>query len=207
MKLAISHQVLWNFSLGTFLRFADENFDGIELVDEPKTNAWELREDIDSLKDSLSTTDLRVTLHATYRDLNIASIHPGVRGLSVSEVNKSIELAHKIGAEVVTVHPGKVAGRKIPRTDSMVHLVKSLKELSASAEEFGLLLAVENMAGEKKLCKTVPEILEILGAVDSEKLGVTIDFSHVYLMAISPKRTVDSLGKKIFNIHLRRSRK
>lgn len=206
MKLAVSHHVLWNFSVGTFIKFADENFDGAELVDEPKANVWELRDQADAVKDQLSTTNLRITLHATYRDLNIASINPGVRQLSVAQVNESLEVAHNLGADVVTIHPGKVAGRKIPRADSMLCLTKSLKELSDYAEDLGVLLAIENMAGEKKLCKTAPEILEVLNAVDAENIGATIDFSHVYLMAISPKRTVDSLKDKLFNVHLSDSR-
>jgi len=206
MKLSISHHVLWNFSLGTFIRFAEENFDGAELVDEPKANIWELRDNLNEAKDLLSTTDLRVTLHATYRDLNIASINDSVRRLSVSQVTESIELANKIGADVVTLHPGKIAGRKISRSDSIIALTKSLKKLSDYAENSGTLLALENMAGEKKLCKTAPEIVEILEAVNSENIGATIDFSHVYLMAISPKRTVDALKNRIFNVHLSDSR-
>ena len=184
------------------MKFAAENFDGVELVDEPKTNVWELRDDTDSIKDQLSTTDLRITLHATYRDLNVASINPSIRRVSLDQIATSIGLAHKLGAEVVTIHPGKIAGRKISRTDCITSMAKSLKELSDYAEELGILLAIENMAGSKKLCTTIQEILEILNAVNSDNLGVTVDFSHVYLMAISPKRTVDSLKKKLFNIHL-----
>lgn len=206
MELAISHHVLWNFSIGTFLKFASENFDGVELVDEPKTGGWELRDNLDPVRDQLSTTSLALTLHATYRDLNIASINPSVRRLSVAQVNESMELAQKLGAETVTIHPGKVAGRKIPRADCALQLTKSLKELADYAEDLGILLALENMAGEKKLCKTAPEILEAINAVGSENLGATIDFSHVYLMAISPKRTVDTLKHKLFNIHLSDSR-
>jgi len=206
MQLAISHQVLWNFSVGTFIKFATENFDGMELVDEPKPHGWELREETKSVRDALSTTNSRLTLHATYRDLNLGSINRAVRELSVSEAMRSIELANLFGAEVVTVHPGKIAGRKIPRADSVIALIHSLKELAKHAEENGVLLSLENMAGSKKLCKTAPEMLEVFSAVGADNIGATIDFSHVYLMGISPRRTVDALRKKLFNIHLSDSR-
>lgn len=204
MFLSLSHQTLWNFSTSTFLRIADEYFEGAELVDEPRENSWDLEHNLQSVIDSLSTTNLKTTLHATYRDLNIASFLPVVREASVSCILSSLEKAVKLGADVVTIHPGKLAGRKAQSSDALPVMVKSLKTICAKAEDLGLKVGIENMENTsgKKLCQTPRELQGVLEAVESQALGVTVDFSHVQLMGLAPGKFTHTFDKRIVNTHI-----
>lgn len=49
---------------------------------------------------------LESTVHACSWDLNLASANAGIREASVQQVIRSLELASRIGAREVTVHPG-----------------------------------------------------------------------------------------------------
>ncbi len=203
MFLSLSHQTLWTFSTNTFLRVAEQYFEGAELVDEPQDHVWDLENNIQGVVDSLSTTDLKVTLHATYRDINIASFLTPIREASVQCVLNSLEKAVKIGAKVVTIHPGKLSGRKAQRADALPVMVSSLKTICSKADDLGLKLGLENMEGSgTKMCQTPREIQGVLAAVDSPTLGVTIDFSHVQLMELSPGKFVRTFSDKIYNTHI-----
>ncbi|MFH1786933.1 MAG: sugar phosphate isomerase/epimerase family protein [archaeon] len=203
MILSLSHQALWNFSTSTFLNVAKDYFRGVELVDEPRLFSWELEDNLQPVKEKLSTMDMRVTLHAAYRDLNISSTIPPVRSLSIELINRSIDKAAELNAEVVTVHPGKMSGRKIDKADAEMLLVESLDKICKHAEERNVKVALENMTpGPKKLCQTPEDFLNILSKVNSSALGICVDFSHVHLMKYRPDKFVEPIKKHIINVHL-----
>ncbi|MFC1454669.1 sugar phosphate isomerase/epimerase family protein [Candidatus Undinarchaeota archaeon] len=203
MILSLSHQALWNFSSSTFLNVSKDYFNGVELVDEPRLFSWELEDNLDAIKKRLSTMNLRVTLHAAYRDLNISSTMTPIRDMSVDLILKSIDKAKELNAEVITIHPGKMSGRKIDRSDAEMLMVESLEKICAYAEENNVKLALENMTpGHKKLCQTPEDILTIIDKVNSPALGACVDFSHVHLMKYQPEKFVEPLKDVLYNVHL-----
>ena len=201
MILSLSHQTLWNLSVPNLTQFASEHFNGVELVDEPRLHTWELRHDTDKIRDQLSTTSLRVTLHATYRDLNLASMNQNVRDLSISEIKKSLEIAGKLNAKVVTIHPGKLSGRKFARGQSLSNLCDSLSKIIPLSNDYGIPLSIENQAGSpKKLCQTPHELLSVIKQFDN--VGATLDLSHVYMLSLNPRSFLSALDSKLFNVHI-----
>ncbi len=156
------------------LRTVERSFDGWEILAE-KNLGWENRGE---LKDLLSTTDLKVQIHAPLNDLNIASHNPRLRRAALSELERSFEMASMFDAEIVTVHPGIYSplGRF---WDGALKTAKgSLKELDEKGEEFGVTVALENMPQMwVSMCTTPSELSEF---IEYSSLEFCFDAGHAY---------------------------
>ncbi len=166
------------FSLMPFdetLKKVEKEFEGWEILAE-KNHDWRHREEI---KDTLSTTNLEVQVHAPLNDINIASINPEIRKASVKEIKKSMRLASMIGAEIVTVHPGLYSPLSVYWDGAIEQSKKSLKELIEYADELGVILALENLPEMwLTMCSTVEETRNFLKELDIE---FCLDIGHAYI--------------------------
>ncbi len=195
------------FSLIPFkdaLRKVESEFDGWEILAE-KYHGWEHREEI---KEALSTTDIEVQIHAPLNDINIASINPEIRKASIKEVKKSIEMASMMEADIVTVHPGLYSPLSIYWDGATDLSKKSLRELKKYSEEYGVVLALENLPEMwLTICSTVKEIKEFLKELD---IKFCLDVGHAYtageldeFLELSPVNVHlhDNLGEE--DVHLK----
>ena len=57
-------------------------------------------------REVLESFNLKYTIHAPFMDVNIASLQNQSRLNSVRQIKDSIDLANRINAEAVVVHPG-----------------------------------------------------------------------------------------------------
>jgi sugar phosphate isomerase/epimerase len=164
MIMGLSHQALFDYSTSHFIEIAKKYFDGIELVDEPVGPTWELETNLEEIKKTLADSNLYLTFHATYRDLNLASFVPQIQKLSIEQGIKSLEKASQIGAKVVTFHPGKMSGSKFNRLASLELLGESLNKILEVAEEHDIKIAIENQCdlSGKKLCQDIDELTNVL---------------------------------------------
>ena len=55
---------------------------------------------------------------------------------------------------------------------------------------------------ERELCQSPEELAQILEWVNSENLGVTLDFSHIHIQSLSPRQFIESTKHKLFNVHI-----
>ena len=147
----------------------------------------------------VNSYNFKTSVHSPLSDINIASLNESIRKASIKEIKDSINLASKIDASVVVVHPGHMAflAREFP-DEIMKNSLKSLKECSKYAEEHGISLCVENMPDmEGLICKNLDELYEL-----TQQLGVlmTLDVGHAHNMGLS----VDEMLKydNIGHIHL-----
>jgi sugar phosphate isomerase/epimerase len=141
----------------------------------------------------------KTSVHSPLSDINIASLNESIKKASVKEIKDSIDLASKINASAVVVHPGHMAflAREFP-DEIMNNSLKSLNECLKYAEEHGISLCVENMPDmEGLICKSLDELYEL-----TQELGtlMTIDVGHAHNMGLS----VDEMLKydNIGHIHL-----
>lgn len=166
------------FSLRPFeetLEKVEKEFYGWEILAE-KYHGWTHKEEI---KDALSTSDIDIRVHAPLNDINIASINPRIREVSIEEVKKTIQMASMIDAEVVTVHPGLYSPLS-HSLDSVLKISKeSLKEVKKTAEEFSVTLAVENLPEMWITFCSEPEEIEEL--VKDVGLALCLDIGHAYI--------------------------
>ena len=61
-------------------------------------------ENIDS--NTLESYNLKYSIHAPFMDVNIATLQEKSRLNSIQQIKDSIDLANKVNAEAVVVHPG-----------------------------------------------------------------------------------------------------
>lgn len=147
----------------------------------------------------INSYDLKTSVHAPLSDINIASLNESLRKASVEEVKNSMDLASKIDASVVVVHPGQMAflARKFGQkaTESSLN---SLKECSKYADEMGIKMCVENMPDmEGLLCK---DLNELNGIIQEIGASMTLDVGHAHNIGYSVHEMLkyDNIG----HIHL-----
>ncbi len=110
------------------------------------------------------------------------------------KLQRSAEMAQRLGADTVVVHPPFRWQRDYART-----FVEGIAELE---EETGVAFAVENMypwrASKRRLQAYVPG----WNPVDHDYANVTIDLSHSSTAGSDPVQMVKDLGPRLRHIHL-----
>ncbi len=145
-----------------------------------------IKERVDELHDILSTGSAHTTMHAPYygdspnypKELMVDTAH--MDSIQFRLMEKSINLASEFGCTVLVVHPGKISGN---RERSFKSMVGNLKKLSMEAENYGIILGLENKEGTDptNLCCTVEEHVRVIKEVDSQFLKATFDIGHANL--------------------------
>ncbi|MDD3621354.1 MAG: sugar phosphate isomerase/epimerase [Methanofollis sp.] len=138
----------------------------------------------------LLSYDLRYTLHAPSRSVNIASTLEPIRRASVEVITDCFSIAGEVDADVV-IHPGYFAW-EADRARARRQFEQSLAELSEAARERSVRYAVENMAWEFFLLQT-PDELPILGDA-----GLVLDVGHANIRGCLP----EFLDHSIAHFHL-----
>ncbi len=192
MKIGVSTLALFPMSLEEILNYLKNiNIEYIELIKEYP---------YDSIDHELvNSYNFKTSIHAPLSDVNLASANHSIRKASVEEIKNSMDLAVKIDASVVVVHPGHMAflARKF-KEQIRANSLNSLKECAQYAEELGLKMCVENMPDmEGMLCKDLDELNELTKEINAL---MTLDIGHAHNMGISIEDMIgyDNLG----HIHL-----
>lgn len=169
-----------------------EHFDGWEFLCE-KEHGWDKREEI---RDILSTTDMKIQIHAPFNDINIASMNPRMRGAAVDEIIKCFDMANILDVKMVTVHPGVLSpiGRYCKETEGFA--IESLKKVKKAADEYGLTAPLENMPDLWATTCITPE--DMREHLDRTGMEFCLDVGH----ANTADRLDDFLSFKPVNIHL-----
>ncbi|MDD3622224.1 MAG: sugar phosphate isomerase/epimerase [Methanofollis sp.] len=127
--------------------------------------------------DVIESTHLKVTVHAPYADLNLASINDPIWQESVRQLCACVEHAADL-TDRVTIHPGYLspAGKLLP--EKVWSLQKeALRVLGACGIEHGVKVCLENMINIPEfLCHDPDELLGITEGI--EGVGVTFDLGH-----------------------------
>ena len=101
MKTGASTLAIANEKFGENLGFYEDlDLKYIEIIDQYPN--------IDDNADLLNSFNFKYTVHSPILDINIASLNEAIRQTSINEIKKSMDLATKINADLVVVHPGNV---------------------------------------------------------------------------------------------------
>jgi len=104
------------------------------------------------------------SLHAPCRGTNIASLLEPIRRASVEVIAQCFAIAAEVGAAVV-VHPGYFAWPE-ERQKAEDRLLRSLTELTRSAEEHSIHYYIENMGDWEYFLIKTPEELGLIGRTE-----------------------------------------
>jgi len=156
-------------------------------IEESGYQGWEIvadgsyrldnREAVSRIDEVLRSTNLAVTVHAPYADLNIATLNYPIWRESVGQISTCIATASQ-WTDRVTLHPGYLSpvGKMMPQA-AWKQQKDALAEIGAVAREHGVLACLENMIGIREFLCRMPD--ELLGMVDGiEGIGITIDIGH-----------------------------
>lgn len=177
MQAAISSLLLKSRPLEDVLRLAHEV--GVSWVEVWSEHLW--RDDDGKLLERIRRSGLDISVHGPTGDINITSSNPGIRNESLRQVLRGVEEAAKMGARVVTVHPGFLTGRQ-DTADSIWDLqIEAFTRITKRAKDLGILIAMETMEKKSKEVVIRPDLAnQIVDAVNFENFGITFDISHAH---------------------------
>jgi sugar phosphate isomerase/epimerase len=168
-------------------------------------------EKLEKILDKISTYNFECTVHAPYSAqdpkyplaINVDTTRMSEREFALME--ESIALANRIGAQVVVLHPGRVGPEREKAFSSMV---KNLSSLARTAEDYGVMLGLENKEGTdpSNFCCEAEELSRTIEAVNSVHLKATFDIGHANLTcggnSDKLRAFVQTLQKHIIHLHL-----
>lgn len=180
MKLGASTLAGIEYNLENTLEFIETlGLDYAELVHQfPSENI-----DIELLE----SYNLKYSIHAPFMDVNIASLQDKSRLNSIEQIKDSIDLANKIDAEAVVVHPGLATflAKKYFLRDVYKFADESIKEIGEYGKELGVLTTVENMPTfDAMIYQDLEKLDELLTSLD---MSMTLDIGHANHAGYSPE--------------------
>ena len=126
---------------------------------------------------------INYTVHAPFRDLNLASPNPKIYRVSKDLVRRSLDIAAALGAELLVVHPGKESYYPSYFHDQMKKLESNFFSfLAHRAERKGILVAAENLINAGEFFEdswTFEGPLKLIKEISHPFLGLCFDFGHV----------------------------
>lgn len=135
------------------------------------------RENLARITDVVRSTNLGISVHAPYGDLNLATLNDPIYRESIRQICTCIEGSADL-TDRVTIHPGYLSpvGKLVPQ--KTWELQKSaLRQIGRVAADHGVLACVENMISVKEfLCRDPGELIGMTSGI--EGIGMTFDFGH-----------------------------
>lgn len=161
---------------------------------------------------------LRVSVHARFFGVNLASPNPHVRQAALAVAAEDIAFAARVGACRINFHAGDVNWYDVPppghpeyerlcqglnslRTRYFDAAQEALRVVAVQARDAGLLPLVENLYRPWELIRTPEEARAFLNALPSG-LGFTLDTGHALLAGYTPGTFLRVLGKRVRHLHV-----
>lgn len=187
-RVALSTSSVYPMGVGGAFDLAERlGYDGVEIMvwtDPVSQEAGALRQMIDHY--GLPVVSIHApTLLLTQR---VWSAEPWPK------IDKSIELARDVGAEVVVVHP--------PFRWQKDYATEFVEGVARREEESGIAIAVENMFPWRARSRELQAYLPGWDPVPMPYENVTLDFSHTATAGSDALQMIDDLGDRLRHIHL-----
>ena len=145
-----------------------------------------------------------LTVHAPILDLNPCSINPDVADVSLEYAVRAIEIAGRMGARVLTLHPGRRTAKRPPGEADFARFARYIAVVREVAMKDSLKVSMENMepAVNSFLC-TPERVRQLLD--DEPWLSFTLDVAHALARADDePLRYIELCGDRLANVHISR---
>ena len=140
--------------------------------------------------DTLESYNLKYSIHAPFMDVNIASLQEKSRLNSIEQIKDSIDLANKINADAVVVHPGLASFlvNKYFLDDVYKTANESIKEIGEYGKDLGVLTTIENMPDfEAMIYQNMQDLNDLLVSLD---MSMTLDIGHANHIGYSPEAMI-----------------
>jgi sugar phosphate isomerase/epimerase len=207
VHISVSTMFFHEYPLGEgFDAIQDAGLDGMEFwVETP--HFWLYGHPVGELLDRLGEHPgfSPVNVHAPILDLNPCSVNPRVAQASLAYAAEAAGLAERIGAGVVTVHPGRRTAKRPPGGPDYERFERYLSLLRSAASGKQVRISMENMERAVNSLLSRPE--EVRELLDREPwLSFTLDVSHAMAHSVEEvARFIGLCGDRLANVHLSRS--
>jgi sugar phosphate isomerase/epimerase len=159
---------------------------------------------IEKLAARLHDTGLQVSMLSCFPDL--ANPHPSTRRQQMSEVEMTLEIAHRLGAHMLMLSPGEVhAGVDDEYAATLVE--ESLLGLTEFASPLGVRLVLGNFrqnraASERsRFAATNAAFLKLYERVKTLAVWIDFDCSSPLLEGDDPVELLEGIKDRLINIH------
>jgi len=138
--------------------------------------------------------------------VNICDSSEAIRRASLKETIKTLEAAHHLDIGFLTVHPGflwpVMTGEK-----ALKKTCKSLKELLRVADDFNLILGLENLPPRffppRGYFNRIEEFDVVFSEIASQRLKLVLDVAHAsFFESDPPLKFIDKFYEKLAHVHL-----
>ena len=141
------------------------------------------------------------TVHADFgASLDISSPDAAIRSAGIQAIAAALDLAVRIGAHIVVVHPSSEPIGRDVRAGRMEQTKRSVETAAHMVQEAGCRMALE-LLPRTCLGHSVAELLSLLEDVDPATAGVCLDVNHLMGRYASLAEVVHSLGPRLFALH------
>ncbi len=173
-----------------------EHFQHWEIISESRHWLPDIKGEVEEL---LQTTDMGISIHGPYSDINLAAFDLGTRKHAIKTFLDIIEICNTMDIGPVTVHPGVIKPIQYWDPDRVPTLTREgLEVIAKEAGDSSVLIALENMPVMRgTICRTAEDMRQMLEGL---KIGMCLDIGH----ANTTGQIQDflELGDKIINIHV-----
>ncbi len=203
MKLGVSTWSLLKSEVNSAVRaIGDAGFGFVEIWGEVP-HAYPDWTDRKRLRETLSSYNLTVTLHAPFTDLNPAAPFEPVKGAVAKTLTDFVKFGEYLGASMITVHPGSVHNEAlVPQsTENSISILRGLVKQSGGR----LTVNIENQTRSKSkyhfpLASTMESLEVLLAQVEGSRF--TLDTGHAHVNGHDPLALAERAGPRLVEIHL-----
>ncbi len=162
---------------------------------------WDRDDDPTALREQAAARGLALTLHGPSRDLNVTSANRGIRVESQRQYYRALDTAARLGASIVTFHPGARSSSRDRAEDYWEPLVEFFGALGDAAGRRGVAVGIENMEERRGEFITHPrDVARLCDAAGAPALGLTLDLAH--LLFNRKAIELDGVARYIRHVHL-----
>ena len=161
---------------------------------------------VKELRELANTCGLNIILHGPLFDVNLSSLKEGIRRASVKFTQNCVELAGKLGANLLVVHAGSLPWdlpiSLLNKARDQLH--SSISELVPVAMNFGVTIGLENKqkSEDRELVLYPHEHLEVVKAFRDQGVRAVLDIGHAHTANCNLADYTRLLGDLIIELHL-----
>ncbi|MCE8425690.1 MAG: sugar phosphate isomerase/epimerase [Candidatus Methanoperedens sp.] len=199
MEVSFSSLALVNNPFDWAYDLEELGFTGWEIVSEGRQqlNDATLKE----IKNIVDTTNLTLTLHLPFSDLNLASLNHPIWKESIRQMIKCLDRASDF-VKLATVHPGHLSplGMQLPDMGWQQN-IEGLRAICDRADDHGIRIGIENMVNMQFILGRYPgEISGMIESIDHENAGMTLDIGHANTNGLVDEFLNDKC--RVIHVHL-----
>lgn len=164
--------------------------------------------DLKFFQEILKESGLKATVHATFYDINLATVNSILKNAILECYKSYIEMSSQIGAEIMVLHAGHIFKdavniSKIVKT-ARNNLIENLRILGDYAAERNVLLGLENSPPNPNLLLVAnwENQIEMLLEVNHPSVRAVFDIAHAYLHGLDISRYYNKVSSYLAEIHI-----